>query len=626
MKNIEQIDIIKKKLEKRKIDFDLNMELAKCYEQNEEYIEAIKIYSFLEPIKEHRIDLIEETKRCLYKLQSKSKNGFKEGLEAISYMSSPLNIFPIYWRFYFDNNGQLTFNEELFIFRYLNKGIEEYNPFICANNSGYEGVMYKTYDILNKSQNGKMHFNVKAEIIESKLALRSCYKLNNKKMVLPIACTKSNQKIEFTFKDTKKSKVLVPYEYSFIRLDEDVQISSKNNIILGKPIELSHSSKRKKLVVDIFIDTLSYNYIKSNNFLYTKEIYNFFKQGIIFSNNYSIGEYTRPVVSGIRTGLYTYNNQMFNDKVNTKISKDIKLTAELLREMGYYTAEFSGDTGQPAGDLLRGISRAVVQSGHHYRAHEIVNDAIDHIDAFKECDNYIRLSILDIHRAIEEDINRNIQTQVSTKIEDIFEKSTGSNSVFQKGSNEKIQEYKTSLIKVDRALGVLFKYIKENYNEDEYLVTLVSDHGAMLLDEDEFLLKDVHTNTALMARGGSIPKIGEVKDEMTSVIDLYSIYYNLVEDKGIHKIDSKMPKILGGIGREYTISESLYPGQTYKICIRNMQYEFRLETENLTTYDGLVEINKYKCKLFDRKKRCEVLNEEIKEQFIEIFKNLNKKG
>lgn len=617
----ERIKILEKKIRKQSINFKVKLELAKLYEEVEDYIEAIKIYSFLEPIKAYKVSFIEDTVRCLRKLHKKNKNGLKKGLEAISYISSPLNSFPIYWRFYFDKDGRLTYKKELFIYKFLNKENEEYNPFICAFNEGYHGIRYKTYELLSKSYNGKMHLNVKAEIIPSKLSKRECYKIDLVNKVLPIACTKENQEIQFYFNNIQKKKILQPFEFSYIRLDEDVEISSKDNMVLGNPIKLLKEPKGKKLVIDIFVDTLSFDYIRLHNYKYCKEIYKFFGKGVIFTNNYSIGEYTRPVVSGIRTGLHTYKCQMFNDKLNTKISKDIKMTAELFKESGYFTAEFSGDTGQPAGDLLRGIDRAVVQCGHYYKASNIVSDAIDHIEAFKECSNYLRLSILDIHRAIEEDIHRNINTQVSTSLKNIFTRSEGSNSVFMKESVERITDYKNSLMKVDRALGSLFRYLGENYSENDYFITLVSDHGAMLLDSEEFLLKKVHTNTALMARGSGIKGLGIVNNEVTSAIDLYSILNEsvLLKDKNIIN-DSRLPKAFGGIGREYSISESLYSGQTFKICIRDMYYEFRLQTNKNTSYDGLVDLTEYKCNLFDINSGVEIFNEDIKNKFINIVK------
>lgn len=621
----ERIKILEKKIRKQSMNFKVKLELAKLYEEVGDYIEALKIYSFLEPIKVKKVSLIEDTVRCLHKLQKKNKNGLKKGLEAISYISSPLNSFPIYWRFYFDKNGKLTYKKEFFIYKFLNKENEEYNPFICAFNEGYHGIRYKTYELLSKSYNGKMHFNVKAEIIPSKLSRREFYKIDLVSKVLPIACTKENQEIQFNFNNIQKKKILQPFEFSYIRIDEDVEISSKNTMILGNPIKLLKEPKRKKLVIDIFVDTLSFDYIKSYNYKHCTEIYKFFNKGAIFTNNYSIGEYTRPVVSGMKTGLYTYKCQMFNDKLNTKISRDVFMIAELFKESGYFTAEFSGDTGQPAGELLRGIDRAVVQCGHYYKASDIVNDAIDHIEAFKECSNYIRLSILDIHRAIEEDIHRNISTQVTTPFKNIFTKSEGSNSVFMKESVERITDYKNSIIKVDRALGCLFRYLEENYTEKDYFVTLVSDHGAMLLDTEEFLLKKMHTNTALMARGSEVGDLGIINNEVTSVIDLYSILNEglLLKEKNITN-DSRLPKVFGGLGREYSVSESLYPGQTFKICIRDLSYEFRLETKNNTSYDGIVDLREYKCNLFDISSGSEILNEDIKNKFINIVKRHTK--
>lgn len=329
-------------------------------------------------------------------------------------------------------------------------------------------------------------------------------------------------------------------------------------------------------------------------------IYNFFKNGVIFDKNYSIGEYTRPVVSGIRTGLNTRNNGMFNDKVNTKLEEDMKTTAEYFKENGYYTCEFSSDVGQPHGNQFKGIDRVILQHGNNYSVNIIISDAIEHIDAFKDYKNYVRISILDLHRAIDNNINRNIDTRINASLDDLFEEEEETNSVFKKGNKYRVNDYISNIRKVDRELSNLFKYINENYSNDQYVISLVSDHGAMMLNEDEFLLKDIHTNTALMLKGNNVPKANIVDNEVTSVIDLYAILPFLAGIK-IENNDACLPKIFNGIGREYAVSESLYPGQTYKACVRDLSSEIRLETEKETTYDGLVDFNLCNCKLYNEK-------------------------
>lgn len=578
----------------KQINYEYNMKKAEEYVKEEKYLEAIKIYSRMFKVKNNTKELIELVEKYIKILSSKSKKEFNKSLDIISIESSPLNNFPIYWRFYLDKQGKLTYNQELFIFKFLTLTDKEYNPFICIKNNSFQGIGYETCKILNDSNNTDMHLNIKAEIINSKLS-RNIKVEKNK--IIPIAATSKNQLVNFKFDNKEKSLILPPYEYQFINVDKNLEINSKKNLVIGKPIKLI---KDKKIVIDIFIDTLSYKFIKDRKFIDIPNIYNFFKDGVIFDKNYSIGEYTRPVVSGIRTGLNTRNNGMFNDKVNTKLEEDMKTTAEYFKENGYYTCEFSSDVGQPHGNQFKGIDRVILQHGNNYSVNNIISDAIEHIDAFKDYKNYVRISILDLHRAIDNNINRNIDTRINASLDDLFEEEEETNSVFKKGNKYRVNDYISNIRKVDRELSNLFKYINENYSSDQYVISLVSDHGAMMLNEDEFLLKDIHTNTALMLKGNNVPKANIVDNEVTSVIDLYAILPFLAGIK-IENNDACLPKIFNGIGREYAVSESLYPGQTYKACVRDLSSEIRLETEKETTYDGLVDFNSCNCKLYNKK-------------------------
>lgn len=617
----EEILSLKSKLENNPIDIENSLKLAYLYEESNEYIKAAKIYCFLGQFSSEKDFLKNKLTDCIYECGKTNQKHINIVLDEISYISSPVNVFPVFWKFYLDKNGKLNFRIELFLFKFLNKKNSLYNQFVCVHNLSYSGNAYNTAMVLNRSLRGDMHYNIKCEIVEAYIS-RSM-ETNNDLSILPIATTKANQIVEFCYKDFKGEKKLNPYEFHYFRINKNMIIKSKNNIIFGKPIKLGHSSTRKKLILDIFIDTLSFKYIQDNSFKDVQEIYSFFNKGIIFSQNYTIGEYTRPVVSGMRSGFYTYKNGMFNDKVNTKINEKYKLTAQLMQERGYMTAEFSGDIGQPSGDLLRGLNRVIVQNGHNYRVAEIIEDTIDHLESFKECDNYVRISLLDIHRAIEEKVNRNILTEVQVPISKRFEKGSGSNSVFEKSTTEKQYEYKNTIRKVDRYLGVLFKYILQNYKENEFLITLTSDHGAMMLDNEDYLLKDIHTNTALMVRGGNIPKKGLYNEELTSVIDLYSIIdtYSYTDNFKRDVNDSNLPSILGGKKREYVISESLYPGQTYKISIRNRKYEFRLETKEKTNYNGKINIGNFNSLIYLRNNKQVVKDKEIEKYFMDIFMN-----
>ena len=102
-----------------------------------------------------------------------------------------------------------------------------------------------------------------------------------------------------------------------------------------------------------------------------------------------------------------------------------------------------------------------------------------------------------------------------------------------------------------------------------------------------------------MLRGAGVPQKGLV-DELTSALDIYPAAARLVGFEVPAGLDGNLPEILGGKQREYVVSNSIFPGQTYKLCIRTAEYEFRLESQEVVDEDGGVDLRRPKMQLFHR--------------------------
>ena len=145
----------------------------------------------------------------------------------------------------------------------------------------------------------------------------------------------------------------------------------------------------------------------------------------------------------------------------------------------------------------------------------------------------------------------------------------------------------------DRQLGYLFDYLTSHYEDDEYIVLLYSDHGTSVYARSPYFVSEEQTGAALMARGAGVPALGRV-DELTSSVDIYKILGKLAGYPiDAPHLDGNLPEAFGGQRREYTVSNSIYPGQTYKICVRTERYAFHLETEALTREDGTISLDRY---------------------------------
>lgn len=606
----------KKALEIRKCNIEYNFIMAEIYEKSGNLIGAVRHYTYvmMSGHKKTGINVDSRLNQCLLKASKISQSYLDEVLEEMSSCESILQFFPRKINCFIDQKGAL--NQKIgirFGSFFKRRPDREYNKFIGVVNNSYKNNSYENAWILSNNGAFNSYAKVRTEIVNSKIMYENTYVIDSEDIVLPICGTKVNQNVNFQYDNKIDSYVFGVYEFSYLRIDKNVRIYSDDPIIFGKPIKMKHENNRKKLVLDIFVDTLSFDYIRSREYKDIPNIMGYFKDGIIFENNYTCGEYTFPSTACIKTGLSNGKNQMFHDKINIPLNDNIITTAELFNDMGYYCTEITENV-----EYTEGADKIITQFGYELRANEIVELAISHLESFGETDNYLRLSFLELHRSLE-DVAKNLTIQTKNSFEEIFKSDNCLNSVFQTQSYLLLEEYKEDIHIVDRVLGYLFEYIKKNYAEDDIVVSLVSDHGAMLLTEEKFLLKNIHTNTALMVKGSGVPKKGLVKDEVTSAMDLHYILTSLCDiDIDAKKLQCSLPKALGGEGRQYSISESLYPGQTYKLCIRTLDYELRLETKDVTTYDGRINMNQYNYSICERTTGCEVENRDIEKYLLNI--------
>ncbi|NFF82043.1 glycosyltransferase [Clostridium botulinum] len=612
---------INKALEVRKYNISYNNIMAEVYERKNDFIKAIRYYAYIKTsnCKKINFDIDFKINQCLLKSAKISNEYLNEVIHELSVGISNIAYFPRKVSCYFDEKEVLNQNNELYFGKFINDDTnDKYKNFIGITNNGYKNCGYENAAILSNSGVFNSYMKLRTEIIKSTMLYENTYIIKEYDIVIPICGTEYNQIVNFEYKSKKESYSIAKGEFIYLRINQDVKIYSKNYIIFGNPIKMKHKNERKKLILDIFIDALSFEYIKNREYEDIPNIMNYFKDGIIFENNYSVGEYTFPVTASMITGLYNEKTQMFNNKINIPLGDNIRTTAQVFNELGYYCTQITNDQQTVYSNYMKGFDTSILQFGYEFRANEVVENAIKHLEAFNETDNYLLVSFMEVHRALE-DITKNIDVQVKNSFEQIFENKTVLNSVFTPQTHVAIEDYKSNIRDVDRVLGYLFDYVNKSYNQEDIVVSLISDHGGMLLDDDKFLLKKIHTNTALMIKGSEVPKVGLVKDEITSIVDFHKILTHICNcDVDTSKLNCKLPHVLGGDGRDYTISESLYTGQTYKLCIRNLKYEFRLETEDFTRYDGRINMENYKYIIHSLETNKQIYDREIEKYFLNI--------
>lgn len=133
----------------------------------------------------------------------------------------------------------------------------------------------------------------------------------------------------------------------------------------------------------------------------------------------------------------------------------------------------------------------------------------------------------------------------------------------------------------------------------------------------------MHSNSALMVRGGGIPR-GVRADELMSTADIYAILGHVCGFPiDALQLDSNLPEVFGGKRRDIVVSQSIFAGQTRKICLRTEQYACRFETEAFTQVDGTVDASSYTIRVFRREgeEDVEVTDNAVRQAFHSYLKH-----
>ena len=435
--------------------------------------------------------------------------------------------------------------------------------------------------------------------------------------ILPLAAKEDKQKISFHRENMDRTMQLSRGEFNFYRVEEPTTIRSDSPFLVGKPIVLQHSPRRRKLVLNILADGLAWNALRDEAEELMPNLLHFFSKGIIFDNNFSASEYTYPSLASIETGLYQHHTQIARPGVPFALDPSVVTLSEQMKHLGYCCTNIQGDGEGIYNGATRGYDRLIV---NHWmeRTADGVERTIRHLQTFDECDNFLFMHSADTH-PYNADISMSAYASVHLPLDEVLLPQTSVASVFLKKNilTQCINRHEVQ--GADRQLGYLFDYITAHYDDDEYVVLLYSDHGAPVYARSPYLLSEEQTGAALMARGAGVPALGRA-DELTSTVDIYKILGKLAGYPiDAPYLDGNLPAVFGGQRRAYTVSNSIYPGQTYKICVRTEQHAFHLETAEFTREDGTVSFDSYIYHIHERNEHYrEIFDDALARKFLDI--------
>ena len=436
-------------------------------------------------------------------------------------------------------------------------------------------------------------------------------------LLLPLAAKENLQMLCFHNADVDRAMKLSRGEFNFYRVEKPTTIRSDSPFLVGAPIVLQHSPRRRKLVLNILADGLAWNALRDEAEELMPNLLHFFSEGIIFENNFSASEYTYPSLASIETGLYQHHTQIARPGVPFALDPSVVTLSEQMKHLGYYCTNIQGDAQGIYNGVTRGYDRLIV---NHWMLHAAdgVERTICHLQTFNECDNFLFLHFADTH-PYNADVSTPPKASAHLPLADVLQSQDRGASVFLKKNPLSQYVNRSEVCAADRQLGYLFDYITTHYDDDEYIVLIYSDHGCSVHACSPYLLSEEQTGAALMARGAGVPARGHV-DELTSTVDIYKILGKLAGYPiDAPYLDGNLPEVLGGQRRAYTVSNSIYPGQTYKICVRTEQYAFHLETAEFTREDGTVSLDSYTYHIHERNDDYrEIFDDALARQFLDI--------
>lgn len=416
--------------------------------------------------------------------------------------------------------------------------------------------------------------------------------------LLPIASAEIDNMHTFQSpEEVHKVGQLYSQHFNYYRVKNGMQIKSDKQAYYGYPIPLEHKRGRRKLVLSFFADGLAQEVINGDDFeKLMPNTYKFFSKGTICTQAHSCSEWTYPSLATCVSGLDTLHHMMFHDKLDGELPKNSPTLIEYFKGKGYYTSKMDGEWRSiPSYGYARGLDQYVYQhQSMGARAEQEIMDVIEHLETFKETDQYLWMAVGDLHDVADGlDLSDAVQKNLTLEERELDE--LGVTSVKQNYSAKKTAMYKKTIQYFDMLFGFLYTYIENNYADDEILISLFADHGqGYLIPTGKPFLSKERTKVAFMFRGANVKQ--QVTDEIISTADYLPIMCRLADIQyDAASIDGKLPKAFGGLEeREYTITESLHPKDVYRAVANARDYEIYFENSEKTDEEGRFLLGDYK--------------------------------
>lgn len=385
-------------------------------------------------------------------------------------------------------------------------------------------------------------------------------------------------------------KSLDRFQWLKIASGSTLTLKSSHDLIVGSPISLSQSHNcRRDLVLVIFIDGLAdIERLGIGSFAdLMPKTSRFFSSGSRFTQHFANAEWTLPSVASLFTGSYTNSHGLFHPSKRTPLRTGEKLLSEVFQEHGYNTFHVGGNWRMsPSYGYMRGFDRTVYKRSMDCA--EVIDCFIENNLTFKNRSQFAWLTFMDLHHEI------NLLGRLDSISGDDgytqWPSQDNQKSVFRRHSPAMKNNYISNIRSLDSRLAGLYSYLEEAYSSRGLTVVLTSDHGQSYLSDDLSPLKDERVMVPLFFRSPLCSKWMKNITEFTECVDIPLILLNdsdICPDYFLSR-DGRVPKCMGGHGRNFAYSQSLFPGQTYKSRFTYSEDTYYCESKQpFTTLEAL---------------------------------------
>lgn len=442
--------------------------------------------------------------------------------------------------------------------------------------------VYQSLDTLNVDVNS--YRSEKTELVKGTLQHKTKVFQTEHPIVLPISKVNDNATITIDVNDSRykfKPSDLRVNQFNYIRIEEigTIKVRSDAPIFIGHPIELKLDETKPKLVLKIFVDGLSQQFLEDEGIeKLMPHTTRYFKKGTQFTNCYTTSEWTMPSKMSINTGVYSTKHMILHPSHFVELSKDIKMMAEYFKEDGYYTTYITPNwRTTPLLGYYRGFDRILYQNFlGGFDGYQIVNEAIEHLSTYPEKNHYLSISLMDLHN-VPDQIQTHLYSQIKTDItQRLYKNELGVTSVQTKYDESKVEKYRLEIKRMDTILSTLYSFLNEKYEDHEIIVAFHSDHGQSFLEDSFDLLSDNRLKIPLMLKGKNIPS--KKYEGLTESVDILPTLLQLA-DITRSPMDGQAVELEGNKHRMFTMTQIIHPNQTYKALIKGVEEEYRIESE-----------------------------------------------